>query len=48
MIAVVTGIDQVGVESRFLIAALTIVIAIVSVLFIRAQNAAERKERAGL
>ena len=28
--------------------ALTIVIAIVSVLFIRAQNAAERKERAGL
>ena len=29
MIAVVTGIDQVGVESRFLIAALTIVIAAV-------------------
>ncbi|MEV7693693.1 hypothetical protein AB0N73_10235 [Microbacterium sp. NPDC089189] len=28
--------------------ALTVVIAIVSILFIRAQNAAERKERAGL
>ena len=28
--------------------ALTVVIAVVSILFIRAQNAAERKERAGL